>query len=358
MAIAIVQGTRPEIIKNYAIVKALAVSHSPHFIFHTNQHRDQTMRDSIYLDMGYEPTHIQPQAYNLGDTIRWLQDAFRKNAISHVIVNGDTAASLAGALAAMYLDIPVSHIEAGLRARDPYMLEERNRIMVDAVSHLLFAYTSYEKELLEKTPDIRGEVFVEGNTTVDVIADFADQLQQSPSPDKYIFVTLHRRELTESYPRMKQAIEVLNTLANDHCRVIFPIHPRTSDALSRHHLTNKLSNAVDSIEPVTALRALNYQKHASAVLTDSGCIQEEAYMLSTPCITMRENTERHLTVTHGANIITGFHHQANVEACLAALKTEPEQWPTIYGTPGVGSRIIDRINAYEGISMASISGKS
>jgi UDP-N-acetylglucosamine 2-epimerase (non-hydrolysing) len=357
MAIAIVQGTRPEIIKNYAIVKALTESHTPYFIFHTNQHRDQVMRDSIYLDMGYEPTHIQPQAYNLGDTIRWLQEAFQKNGIHHVIVNGDTAASLAGALAAMYLDIPVSHIEAGLRARDPYMLEERNRIMVDAVSHLLFAYTSYEKELLLDSPDIRGEVFVEGNTTVDVINDFACQLQQSPCPRQYVFVTLHRRELTESYQRLKLAIDVLNTLANEHCPVVFPIHPRTQDALARHHLTQKLSRAIDCIDPVTALQALNYQKHARVVLTDSGCIQEEAYMLGTPCVTFRENTERHLTVSHGANTVTGFHHDKAVNACVAASKEMADMWPAIYGAEGVGARIIERINAFEGQTFEQVSGQ-
>ena len=158
MKIAVVQGTRPEIIKNYSIVAALRKLQLPHAVFHTNQHSSEEMRDQIYAQLRYTPTHVLPGPYRLGTAINWLQSEYKREAITHVIVNGDTAAAVAGALSAMYSGIGVSHVEAGLRARDPVMLEERNRIMVDAIAILLFAYTDVERETLQGSPDIRGKI--------------------------------------------------------------------------------------------------------------------------------------------------------------------------------------------------------
>src|SRR5687767_6837892 len=126
MRIAIVQGTRPEIIKNYSVAKALSAEKIAFEVLHTSQHTIHSMCGGIYQTMGYMPHRSLEGTYRIGKAIDWLQMRFRKDAISHVLVNGDTAASIAGALAAMYLDIPVTHIEAGLRAHDAHMLEERN----------------------------------------------------------------------------------------------------------------------------------------------------------------------------------------------------------------------------------------
>lgn len=343
MKIAVVQGTRPEIIKNYSVVRALRAEGVAFEVLHTNQHRLPRMRDEVYDSMGYAPDRTLKGEYRLGAAIDWLQQCYRRAKITHVIVNGDTAAALAGALAAMYLDIDVSHIEAGLRSLDPYMLEERNRIMVDAVAHNLFAYTQYEQEALQANPEVRGRVHFEGNTTLDVIADFQDRFVAAPVNGPYIFATMHRKEFTDSQPRMVAVFEMLRHVARHECPVILPLHPRTLDAMKRFGLDASMLGDVTITDPVSIFEALAFQKHAAAVVTDSGCIQEEAYILGVPCVTVRENTERHLTVANGANTVTGFSPAAMRAGVQWALSLERKEWPGIYGHAGAGARIVKRI---------------
>lgn len=341
--IAVVQGTRPEIIKNYAFIEALRAADLPFAVLHTNQHVADAMCGDVYSDMGYAPDGRLPGEYRIGTAIDWLECEFRRGEVSHVVVNGDTAASLAGAVAALYAGLPSIHIEAGLRARDVFMLEERNRIMVDAVAELLFAYTSLEAGVLERSADVRGHVHLEGNTTVDLIHDFAHRLAPAPEGRPFLFATMHRREFTESAQRMRLVFEVFAEIARTLCPLVLALHPRTRDAMQRHGIPLSLLGTVRVVEPLSIFDALSMQKHAAAVLTDSGCIQEEAYILGTPCVTVRENTERHLTVQHGGNVVTGFERGAILSATRRALDTEPQPLPDIYGAPGAGRRMLARI---------------
>lgn len=349
MRVAIVQGTRPEIIKNYSVVKALQDAALPFEVLHTNQHSCARMSSDVYAELGYGPTRTLPTAYRLGSAIDWLQRTFLDDRVRHVIVNGDTAASIAGALAAMYLDIEVTHIEAGLRSGDPYMPEERNRIMVDAIASMLFAYTDVERQELLRTPGIRGRVLLEGNTTVDLLHDFADRITEPAHRDRYVFVTLHRKEFTESRERMLRVFHALRRISAQHCSVVFSVHPRTLDAIKKHGIALRSLGSVHVLEPVSTFQSLGLQKHAAAVLTDSGCIQEEAYLLNVPCVTIRDNTERHLTVTHGANVVVGFEPGPIIEATERAMALPRRVWPNVYGAPGAGKRIVGRI-------MAELSG--
>jgi len=349
MRIAIVQGTRPEIIKTYSVVKALHDAALPFEILHTNQHSCARMSSEVYAELGYAPTRTLPAAYRLGVAIDWLQQTFVNDGVGHVIVNGDTAASIAGALAAMYLDIDVTHIEAGLRSGDPYMPEERNRIMVDAIASMLFAYTDVERQELLRTPNIRGRVLLEGNTTVDLLHDFADRIPGPAYGQRYVFVTLHRKEFTQSRERMLRVFQALRRIAAQHCGVVFSVHPRTYDAIKKHGIALRSLGSVQVLEPVSTFQSLGLQKHAAAVLTDSGCIQEEAYLLNVPCVTIRHNTERHLTVAHGANVVVGFEPGPIIEATERALALTKRVWPNVYGAPGAGKRIVGRI-------MAELSG--
>jgi UDP-N-acetylglucosamine 2-epimerase len=342
MKIAIIQGTRPEIIKNYSIVKALTELKVPFLVVHTNQHHLPTMRDDVYRDMAYEPDKVLPGDYRIGVAIDWIQSVLSDADITHVIVNGDTAASLAGAIAAMYLDIPVSHVEAGLRARDVHMIEERNRIMVDSIAQLLFAYTSYEEGVLAACADVRGRIYVEGNTTVDLIRDFAPRLQQKKTKSKFAYATLHRKELTDSPDRLLIAIRALRGIAREICPVLFAVHPRTRDAIERFGFRAELAD-IRCTQPHTIFESLSLQASATFLVTDSGCMQEESYILGTPCVTLRENTERHLTLVCGANRVTGFDHSAILASCEQALIQDASKWPEIYGAYGAGQRIVSRI---------------
>ena len=346
MRIAIVQGTRPEIIKNYSVVKALRAAGVAFEVLHTGQHRDRRMSSDIYAQMGYEPDRVLPARYSIGSAIEWLQRTLVKDRITHVVVNGDTAAALAGAIAGMYGDLEVAHIEAGLRSGDALMREERNRIMVDSIATTLFAYTSYEARLLSATDGVRGRVYLEGNTTVDVLHDFAAEIAPRRHDGPYVYVTLHRKELTDSAARMTKLMGLLRDVAAELCSVVFPVHPRTADALRRYGLGDQLL-PIEAIEPVTPLESLALQKHALAVLTDSGCIQEEAYLLGVPCLTLRDNTERHLTVAHGANTVTGFSPKTILAALARACEPRTRDWPKIYGSPGAGARIVRRLTGSE-----------
>jgi UDP-N-acetylglucosamine 2-epimerase len=341
LRIAVVQGTRPEIIKNYSVVKALRAARAPFEVLDTGQHCDRRMSSSVYAEMGYEADRVLRAPYSIGAAIEWLQRTFAKDGFTQVIVNGDTAAALAGAVAGMYSDLEVAHIEAGLRSGDALMREERNRIMVDSVATTLFAYTSYEARLLATTPSVRGRIYLEGNTTVDVLHDFADQIAAPRRAGPYVYVTLHRKELTDSRARLTKLVGLLRKVAAE-ATVVFPVHPRTVDALRRYRLGNRLS-PIEAIEPVPPIESLALQKHARVVMTDSGCVQEEAYLLGVPCITLRENTERHLTVANGANIVTGFSETTILEALKQACEPRPRCWPQIYGAPGVGGRIVGRL---------------
>jgi UDP-N-acetylglucosamine 2-epimerase (non-hydrolysing) len=355
MRVAVVQGTRPEIIKNYSIVRALREARIPFDVLHTNQHTAREMRDDVYAQMRYAYDFSLPRPYTLGRAIDWLQFMFAKCRVTHVIVNGDTAAALAGALAATYLDLDVSHVEAGLRSGDPRMLEERNRIMVDSVAHRLFAYTEFERELLLRRADVRGEVYLEGNTTVDVLHDFADEYEEPPRPGRYVFVTMHRKEFTDSAKRMRGVFAVLNEIAEHTIPVLFPIHPRTRDVARRRGIDLKSYRHLEIVDPMPIFACLAHQKHAAAVLTDSGCIQEEAYMLGVPCITVRQNTERHLTLKHGANVLTGFSSAAIRGALGSILARKTAPGPSIYGAPGVGARIVARVaSGREGAGRKSV----
>ncbi len=343
MTIAIVQGTRPEIIKNYSIVKSLCQQCIPYEVLHTNQHNNDPMCRHIYDEMDYAPDRVFPGQYKLGAVIDWLQSIYKRDRITHVIVNGDTAASLAGAIAAMYLDIKVSHMEAGLRSRDNFMYEERNRIMVDSIASLLFAYTEYDRNLLINSSDIRGKVLFEGNTTVDVLHDFRDRIGIAPTTNRYIFVTLHRKEFTDSEERMRRIFSILSELADSFCTVFFSMHPRTKKAIQKHRIEPRLLGDVQILDPLTPFDSFSYQKHASIILTDSGSMQEEAYLFGVPCITIRENTERHMTVLNGANHVCGFNRSTILHNVKKALATTDRDWPDIYGKPGAGMRIANHI---------------
>ena len=197
------------------------------------------------------------------------------------------------------------------------------------------------RSTLRASPIRRGKVYCAGNTTVDLIADFADRLV-APRPDlgTYALVTLHRKELTDSRSRLISVFEALNEVASAFDRVIFPIHPRTRQAIRQHGLGLERLSQVTVVEPLSALECLTYEKHARMILTDSGCIQEEAYLFGVPCVTIRENTERIETLPSGANVLTGFNPEVILRCVSEQMTKGSLALPPIYGDPGAGERIV------------------
>jgi len=342
--VGIVLGTRPEVIKNGPIVAALRRRGVPHFVLHTGQHHDRSMHEAIFAEFDYAPDRVLEGGYELGRAIDWARATIAELDLDWVVVNGDTAAALVGALAAVYSDRRLAHVEAGLRSYDREMPEERNRIMVDAAAHLLLAYTEREADHLRGRPELRGEVVTVGNTTVDILAAFGDRLVR-PRPGRFAYATLHRKELTDRPDAMRAAFRALAEVATLVDEVVFPMHPRTRDAMERHGVDRALLGAVRVLEPISGLDSLAHVRHAAVVLTDSGCVQEEACLLGTPCVTVRENTERVATIEIGANVLAGLTTERIVACARAQLARADRSWPAIYGRPGAGERIVDLLLA-------------
>lgn len=330
MNIGIVLGTRPEVMKNYAIVQALRAADLPFVVLHTNQHHDHLLQTSIFRQMGYMPDEIFPGNYSIGAAIDWVRERVHYHNIDLILVNGDTAAALVGAIAAVYSDVGLAHVEAGLRAFDKRMYEERNRIMVDGASHYLFSYTQYQANYLVKIPDLRGRIFNVGNTTVDLIHDFAHELTPRRA-DSYAYITLHRKEFTDSRKLMQQVFATINQLAQEFDAMIFPMHPRTRAAMELYGLSMDLLSRVQVLDPVEPFESLALEKYANVIITDSGCIQEEAYIFGVPCVTVRNNTERHETIDSGANVVTGFDPAAIIAAVCNQRARKGQQFTQIYG---------------------------
>lgn len=339
MKVGIVLGTRPEIIKNAPIVRALRERGMPFEVLHTNQHSDPAMHADIFTEMEYAPTRVMDGTYAIGRAIDWVRGVVRDVGVDLVLVNGDTAAALVGAVAAVYSDVGLAHVEAGLRSFDPEMCEERNRIMVDAAAHYLFAYTAADAEFLRGRPELRGRIHDVGNTTVDVIHDFADRLPQVDVRG-HAFVTLHRKELTDRLGDLVGILGTLRDLRSLVSRVVLPLHPRTRDILERSGVGLEALEGLDVRPPMSPLRALAYQKHAALVVTDSGCMQEEAYLFGVPCVTVRPNTERHATLATGANVVCGYRPHDVLAACRHQLSRTDATYPPLYGPPGAGRRIV------------------
>jgi UDP-N-acetylglucosamine 2-epimerase (non-hydrolysing) len=227
-----------------------------------------------------------------------------------VLVPGDINSTVAAALVASKLGVPVGHIEAGLRSWDRTMPEELNRIVTDALSDLLFIHSPEARDNLIAEGVPADRIHAVGNTMIDTLAAMLPRIRELGVPEarglergSYVVVTLHRPALTDGPPLLR-ALDALESIAGD-LRVIFPIHPRTRAAMDRAGFAFSHPN-VDLLEPLGYLDFLGLVDGSAAVLTDSGGIQEETTWLGVPCFTLRDNTERPITCSQGTNVLLGL----------------------------------------------------
>ena len=268
-----------------------------------------------------------------------------------VLVEGDTNTVLAGALAASKLHIKVGHVEAGLRSYDRNMPEETNRVMVDHISDYLFAPTETSRKnlLLEGIPD--SMIHVVGNTIVDATmqnlsiaesnSDILNRLVLSQS--EYFLLTMHRAENVDDAIRFGKILDGLELLSTKYeCPIVFPIHPRTMNKIHEFEFEEKLSaiSGLNIIEPVGYLDFLILESNARLILTDSGGVQEEACILKTPCVTLRDNTERPETVEVGANVIVGCEPERMVDGVETMLCVDSD-WVNPFGDGKSSESILD-----------------
>lgn len=297
-------GARPQFIKHAPVSVALAKKFNSISI-HTGQHYDEQMSAIFYhelkiprpdylLDIGGATLHGAQTATMLTK----IETILVEERPAAVIVYGDTNSTLAGSLAASKLEIPVIHIEAGLRSYNREMPEEINRVVTDHLSHLLFVPTKTAVSNLAKE-GITKNVFLTGDVMCDALImtkPFLEQKHESP----YYFVTLHRPYNTDDKNRLLAILDVLNELPQ---RIVFPIHPRTSGNLRKWNANPAAYKNISFVEPVGYKDSLSLQAFADCIITDSGGIQKEAYMLKKQCITIRKETEWIETVEAGCNTL-------------------------------------------------------
>ncbi|HIE17237.1 MAG TPA: UDP-N-acetylglucosamine 2-epimerase (non-hydrolyzing) [Dehalococcoidia bacterium] len=358
MKIAVILGTRPEIIKMSPVIRQLENQGETYFILHTGQHYSYSL-DKVF----FEQLKLPHAKYNLeagsgshaeqtAKILIGVESILRDEKPHIVLVEGDTNSVFAAALAAVKLHIPVGHVEAGLRSYDRQMPEEINRILTDHCSDYLFAPTPRARQILIGEGMPREKVFVTGNTIVDAVyqnLEIAVELGSSLAklqlhPRKYFLVTLHRQENVDNPARFAPILEGLDRIASEfNLPVIYPIHPRARKMMAQFGLEPR---SLTLIEPLDFLTFLHLENDARLILTDSGGVQEEACILKIPCVTLRDNTERPETVDVGANILAGASSQKIVE-CVNIMLEREYNWTNPFGDGKAGERITRIITGAE-----------
>ena len=336
MNIITIVGARPQFIKaavvSAAVRKAAAAGADiSEKILHTGQHYDYNMSELMFREL-----HLPAPVWNLGCTssVEEMQQAvtavLQEQTPDMVVVYGDTNSTLAGALAAHALHIPVAHVEAGLRSYNDKMAEEFNRIQTDRISSLLFCPTSTAVSNL-KQENITQGVYRTGDVMYDAALQFtpvaerqSDILQRlNLIPGQFALATIHRAETADLVDKLQNIIRALSRLPY---KVVLPLHPRTAHTVAQSAETASLirrSTNILLIEPVGYLEMLVLEKNASLILTDSGGVQKEAYFQHTPCVTLRGETEWTETVAAGWNIIAGTDTENIISAALSARCGKP-----------------------------------
>ena len=263
-----------------------------------------------------------------------------------VLVYGDTNSTLAGALAGRQAALPIGHVEAGMRSFDREMPEELNRVLTDHASDLLLCSTETAVANLERE-GVRGEVHLVGDVMADVSLAFRDIAEERSAilselglePGSYLVATAHRVGNVDRVDRLQQLADLLAAMPGP---LILPLHPRTRVRLEDAGLTDRLGE-VRVTPPLGYLDFLKLARHSRAVLTDSGGVQKEAYLLGVPCLTLRDTTEWVETVESGWNVLVGLDR----EAALAALeRNPPTERPELYGGGHASERVCDVVGAY------------
>lgn len=352
--IAIILGTRPEIIKLSPVIRELKKRSIAFDLIHTNQHYSDDMDEIFFKELNLNKPKFNLKVGGLDRSsmisriISQISIIYRKKKYKYVIVQGDTNSVLAASLAANFEGIPVGHIEAGLRSFDKGMPEETNRIITDHISTHLFCPTDNQNVILNKEGIMSG-IFVLGNTVVDAVYQNLRLAEKNnyfvTNADKYILLTLHRPSNVDDKKTLSSIISVLHKIGkNNKLKILFPVHPRTEQSINKFKIKID-SNIFKVIKPLGYLEMLLAEKNSSLIMTDSGGIQEEACILKIPCITIRNNTERPETVVVGANIIAGNKKKGIIQAVSKTFKSKRD-WENPFGRGDTSEKIVDVIENY------------
>jgi UDP-N-acetylglucosamine 2-epimerase (non-hydrolysing) len=319
-----VVGARPNFMKVAPLYKEFKKHPVLHQICHTGQHYDEKMSKIFFddLELPHPDYHLGVGTGSITEQTAKIMIEFEKLVQSEkpdiINVVGDVTSTLACALVGVRYQIPVAHIEAGLRSFDREMPEEINRILTDHISSYLFITEKSGKANLLKEGKKAGDIFFVGNLMIDSVIQYLPKADSSNiltaynlTKDEFTVVTLHRPRNVDSFEELSQIVHLLRILSQK-TKIIFPVHPRTRKKLFEHGLMSALSAGIIVTDPIGYVDFLALIKNAQLVITDSGGIQEETTFLGVQCITARENTERPITVEEGTNQLIGT-NWVNVE---------------------------------------------
>lgn len=336
-------GTRPNFVKITQFKKEAALQNIDLKIAHTGQHYDEKM-SAIFLkqfniDVDYF-LHIKAKSANslIGEIMIKLEEVINEFKPDMLLSVGDVNSTLAASITANKLNVKLGHIESGLRSLDREMPEEINRIITDEISDVCFVTENSGIENLKKIGKLENQISFVGNTIIDTLVHFQKEIEASIvleniDFEKYILVTMHRPRNVDSKGNLLKVLAKLKKITQNH-NVVFSLHPRTKNSLVHNNLFDKL----ESIKRLKIIPPQNYFafqkliKHAVCVITDSGGIQEETTFQKIPCITLRENTERPITITKGTNVLMSFdnekiiEHLNNIEKKLFKQGEVPYLW--------------------------------
>ena len=353
MKIASIVGARPNFVKLGPIHKSLKGSGNEHLIFHTGQHYDYEMSDIFFSEFTLPKPDVHlgvgsgSSCFHIGEIIKRLESKLLEKQIDLVLVYGDTNSTLAGAICANKCNIKLGHIEAGLRSYDTSMPEENNRILTDHLSDYLFAPTINAMNNLQKER-IRGKVHITGDLSVEIIRETSSISKKSKILDilnlkskSYLLFTMHRAENTSSKYLFVQLLETFEALKDS--IIVFPIHPRTKKMFENFGLLDRLLECsnVRTLLPVGYIDFIALLQNSMKIVTDSGGIQKEAYLLKVPCITMRRNTEWIETLKGQWNVLTGVDSKKILNAIKRASPS-PKYSKLAFGN-GKTSHVISKL---------------
>jgi UDP-GlcNAc3NAcA epimerase len=344
-------GNRPQFVKAAAVSRKLRTRHEE-LIVHTGQHYDDELSRIFFDELGV-PAPDRQLGTGSGSTtaqtarmLAALEPVLDDLRPSLALVYGDTNSTLAGALAAAQAGIPVGHVEAGMRSFDRRMPEELNRVLTDHASDLLLCSTQTAMGNLERE-GARGEAHLVGDVMADVSLAFRDIAAERSTvlrdlgleAGSYLAVTAHRAGNVDPPERLRQLVALLEALPRP---VVFPIHPRTRGRLAEDGLRGRL-DGLRVVPPLGYLDFLELARNARAVITDSGGVQKEAYLLGVPCVTLRDTTEWVETVQAGWNVLVDLDR----DAALAAIERRPpEERPELFGGGNASDRVCEVVAAY------------
>ncbi len=332
MRVVLVAGARPNFMKIAPILRELEARSIECKLVHTGQHYDESMSDVFFDELGIrEPdVHLEvgsgTHATQTAAVMAGFEPVVDTLQPDVVVVVGDVNSTAACALVAAKAGPLLAHVEAGLRSRDWAMPEEINRVVTDRLSDLLLAPSPDAVINLEAEGYRSDQIHLVGNTMVDTLLSNLDRARRRPildqlglEPRGYGLVTLHRPSNVDDPVVLDRLWQALQRVG-ERCPLVLPAHPRTSDRLGDRPLSN--SN-IQVVEPTAYLDTIALQDNARLVLTDSGGIQEETTVLGVPCLTLRESTERPVTVTEGTNVVVGTDTDRIVSAAYATLDDPP-----------------------------------